>query len=150
MAEIKDKLITAENLKNAYDNNKNKIDELKGDLVSQKTDATLWEKNSFNVSTGEKQANGNFIRTKDYLSDKIKKVTVPDGGIWGIYCFAWENDTYVGAWRKSTNSFIKDSVTGVSMEFTRFLSKNTVDTTIYTINKKASYHGIFYDILPID
>lgn len=42
------------------------------------------------------------------------------------------------------------SVTGVSMEFTRFLSKNTVDTTIYTINKKASYHGIFYDILPLD
>ena len=33
MAEIKDKLITAENLKNAYDDNKNKIDELKGDLA---------------------------------------------------------------------------------------------------------------------
>ncbi len=42
------------------------------------------------------------------------------------------------------------NVTGATMEFTRFLSKSTVDTTIYTINKKASYHGIFYDILPLD
>ena len=33
MAEIKDKLITAENLKNAYDDNKRQINELKGDLV---------------------------------------------------------------------------------------------------------------------
>ena len=33
MAEIKDKLITAENLKNAYDDNKRQITELKGDLV---------------------------------------------------------------------------------------------------------------------
>ena len=32
MAEIKDKLITAENLKNAYDDNKRQIGELKGDL----------------------------------------------------------------------------------------------------------------------
>lgn len=32
MSDVKDKLITAENLKNAYDDNKNKIDELKGDL----------------------------------------------------------------------------------------------------------------------
>ena len=32
MAEIKDKLITAENLKNAYDDNKRSISELKGDL----------------------------------------------------------------------------------------------------------------------
>lgn len=42
------------------------------------------------------------------------------------------------------------NVTGVSMELTRFLSKDTIDTTVYTINKKASYHGIFYDILPLD
>ena len=34
MAEIKDKLITAENLKNAYDDNKRQIGELKGDLVN--------------------------------------------------------------------------------------------------------------------
>lgn len=33
MAEIKDKLITAENLKNAYDDNKRQITELKGDLT---------------------------------------------------------------------------------------------------------------------
>ena len=39
MAEIKDKLITAENLKNAYDDNKRQITELKdkiGNLVSKK------------------------------------------------------------------------------------------------------------------
>ena len=42
------------------------------------------------------------------------------------------------------------NVTGVSMELTRFLSKNAIDTTVYTINKKASYHGVFYDILPLD
>lgn len=33
MSEVKDKLITAENLKNAYDNNKRTINELKSDLV---------------------------------------------------------------------------------------------------------------------
>ena len=33
MAEIKDKLITAENLKKAYDDNKRQITELKDDLV---------------------------------------------------------------------------------------------------------------------
>ena len=32
MSEVKDKLITAENLKNAYDDNKRAITELKGDL----------------------------------------------------------------------------------------------------------------------
>ena len=37
MAEIKDKLITAENLKNAYDDNKRQINELKGDLVNEKS-----------------------------------------------------------------------------------------------------------------
>ena len=37
MAEIKDKLITAENLKNAYDDNKRQITELKSDLVNEKS-----------------------------------------------------------------------------------------------------------------
>ena len=32
MTEIKDKLITAENLKNAYDDNKRSISELKGEI----------------------------------------------------------------------------------------------------------------------
>lgn len=32
MSDVKDKLITAENLKNAYDDNKRQIGELKGDL----------------------------------------------------------------------------------------------------------------------
>ena len=32
MSEVKDKLITAENLKNAYDDNKRQIDKLKGDI----------------------------------------------------------------------------------------------------------------------
>lgn len=42
------------------------------------------------------------------------------------------------------------NVTGVSMEFTRLLDRNSIDQTVYTINKKASYHGVFYDILPLD
>ena len=34
MSEVKDKLITAENLKNAYDDNKRAISELKSDITS--------------------------------------------------------------------------------------------------------------------
>ena len=45
MSEIKDKLITAENLKNAYDDNKRAINELKGDLteISDKHEKDLNE-----------------------------------------------------------------------------------------------------------
>ena len=44
------------------------------------------------------------------------------------------------------------NVTGVSMEFVRPQKKadGTFERSKYTINKKASYHGIFYDILPLD
>lgn len=42
------------------------------------------------------------------------------------------------------------SVTNVSMDFIRLIDKSTKEVTTYTINKKSSYHGIFYDILPLD
>ena len=41
MAEIKDKLITAENLKNAYDDNKRAISALKSDLVDFKNETIV-------------------------------------------------------------------------------------------------------------
>ena len=44
------------------------------------------------------------------------------------------------------------NVTNVSMEFVRPQKKadNTFEKSEYTVSKKASYHGIFYDILPLD
>ena len=41
-------------------------------------------------------------------------------------------------------------VTGVSMEFVRLLTNKTVEISTYSIDKKESYHGIFYGILPLD
>lgn len=41
-------------------------------------------------------------------------------------------------------------VTNVSMEFIRLLSENVAEASIYSVSKKASYHGIFYDTLPLD
>lgn len=44
------------------------------------------------------------------------------------------------------------NVTNVSMEFVRPQKKadDTFEKSEYTVSKKASYHGIFYDILPLD
>lgn len=47
MSEIKDKLVTAENLKNAYNDNKNKINELKGDFVNKIDKPTIEDNNKF-------------------------------------------------------------------------------------------------------
>lgn len=41
-------------------------------------------------------------------------------------------------------------VDNVEMELVRFTSPNTTESVTYTINKKASYFGVFYDILPIN
>ena len=47
MSEVKDKLITAENLKNAYDDNKRAISALKGDLVKKIDKPTTTDNNKF-------------------------------------------------------------------------------------------------------
>lgn len=41
-------------------------------------------------------------------------------------------------------------VDNVEMELIRFTSPSTTESITYTINKKASYFGVFYDILPIN
>ena len=41
-------------------------------------------------------------------------------------------------------------VDSVEMELIRFTSPNTTESVTYTINKKSSYFGVFYDILPIN
>ena len=41
MSEVKDKLITAENLKNAYDDNKRAISALKGDITNYHNDIVV-------------------------------------------------------------------------------------------------------------
>lgn len=40
-------------------------------------------------------------------------------------------------------------VTGVEMHMFRF-NNETLEETIYSVNKKASYNGVFYDILPLN
>lgn len=42
------------------------------------------------------------------------------------------------------------SVSQVEMEFTRFTTPSQTETITYKINNKASYSGVFYDILPIN
>lgn len=41
-------------------------------------------------------------------------------------------------------------VDNVEMELIRFTSASTTESTTYSINKKASYFGVFYDILPLN
>ena len=41
------------------------------------------------------------------------------------------------------------SVNNVEIEFIRFINPNTTESTIFTVDKKVSYFGTFYDILPI-
>lgn len=41
-------------------------------------------------------------------------------------------------------------VTGVEMHMFRFNSSEKLEETIYSVNKKASYNGVFYDILPLN
>lgn len=38
----------------------------------------------------------------------------------------------------------------VEMEFIRFINPTTTESTTYSINKKASYFGVFYDVLPLN
>ena len=41
------------------------------------------------------------------------------------------------------------SVNNVEIEFIRFINSETTESTIFTVDKKVSYFGTFYDILPI-
>lgn len=41
------------------------------------------------------------------------------------------------------------SVNNVEIEFIRFINPETTESTIFTVDKKVSYFGTFYDILPI-
>lgn len=41
-------------------------------------------------------------------------------------------------------------VDDVTMEFTRLTSTDTFETVNYQINKKSSYNGVFYDLLPLN
>jgi hypothetical protein len=36
------------------------------------------------------------------------------------------------------------------MDFTRFITSSSTETVTYQINNKASYFGVFYDVLPIN
>ena len=38
----------------------------------------------------------------------------------------------------------------VEMDFTRFITSESIETVTYQINNKSSYSGVFYDILPIN
>ena len=38
----------------------------------------------------------------------------------------------------------------VEMDFTRFITSESIETVTYKINNKSSYSGVFYDILPIN
>ena len=70
MAEIKDKLITAENFKNAYDNNKNKIDELKKDLSKLINEETVtYSQSGFNP------IDFTFENGKSYLVENMSEST---------------------------------------------------------------------------
>ncbi len=42
------------------------------------------------------------------------------------------------------------SVDKVEMDFTRFITSSSTETVTYQINNKASYFGVFYDVLPIN
>ena len=88
-------------LKERLDSEYEKISD---NIIESNYDVALWQSGSFNGADGSKQANANYLRTKDYLSSRVQKISVPEG--WGLYCFAWENNTYIGAWRKSDNSFV--------------------------------------------
>lgn len=42
------------------------------------------------------------------------------------------------------------NVTNVKMHLHRFVNESDIEETIYSINNKKSYNGIFYDILPLE
>ena len=75
MSEIKDKLITAENLKNAYDDNKRGITELKGDLSAFKDNVVQYDlssiarqKGTLNSTVADTETN--TIRTIDASNNR--------------------------------------------------------------------------------
>lgn len=95
MSDVKDKLITAENLKNAYDDNKNKIDELKSDLADLATfGKNLFDKNKAIVGyalddNGELTNDSSvFMNASQYLTSDF----IPCFKYVGMYfCIAPEN-----------------------------------------------------------
>lgn len=89
MSEVKDKLITAENLKNAYDDNKRKIDELKADLSELDNEIIVRGANRFNAKTSKNgywfEDNGSIFYDGDLkysISDFIK---IKPNTSYGIY-----------------------------------------------------------------
>ena len=87
------------------------IDSLNDDLMKKKIDTSLWEIGSYSVNTGNKQANGNYIRMSNYASDRIKNVT---SDVIYFYLFAYENGEYIGVWRKSTSTFIQGTTSAMT------------------------------------
>lgn len=93
MSEVKDKLITAENLKNAYDDNKRAISELKGDIAEIKDDVkpiNLYNKNSeLNHNDVKVQASGNFIALSGSSVSHPIKIELGK-----TYCFKFSTSYY--------------------------------------------------------
>jgi hypothetical protein len=42
------------------------------------------------------------------------------------------------------------NVSNVKFNLSRYISNNETETITYQINKKTSYHGTFYDVIPLD
>lgn len=86
MSEIKDKLITAQNLKNAYDDNKRQISELKSDLVDLKSiigvkEITFTPINGYYISElGALVQAPTYAITEPILFEKGKKYKIPNTG----------------------------------------------------------------------
>lgn len=98
MTEVKDKLITVENLKNAYDDNKKAIDELKGDLgelngMPISYDLT-WISGEYLDDSGNSSVLSSWDRT-DYIeisSDAFSLIAKSDSYYTGDRNFFYDND----------------------------------------------------------
>ena len=120
MSDVKDKLITAENLKNAYDDNKRQIGELKGDLedVNSKIDynktAMSYGYNSY-VDVGEWELgmiyNGNNIE-RDYAIRTKEKVHINENMM--VYDLDGDNFVWIAVQYAADGTFEEDGTVNSS------------------------------------
>jgi hypothetical protein len=84
-------------------------------------DKSLFEDSTINVDTGANQSSDVQIRTKTYLSDSVRKINRKTNTTYTFYLYAYNksDDSYVGVWRASTQTFIKDatlSMTSIDLD----------------------------------